>query len=153
MNVQRFLHEHGTNFDVVEHQPTFDSCHLARSLSVPGRQLAKTVLLRASDGYRYALAVLPATHKVDLKKIGDILGPSVCLASEDEVALHCRDCEVGALPPFGSQLGVETIMDETIASQERIVFEGNTHHEAISMRYQDFYDLEHPLVTSFAVAS
>jgi len=32
-----------------------------------------------------------------------------------------------------------------------IVFEGNTHHEAIRMRFQDFMDLERPRMASFAV--
>lgn len=152
MNVQTYLKDHGARFDVVEHEPTYDSTHLAQAVDVPARRVAKSVLLRASEGYCYALAVLPATHRVDLEQVGRILGLGVCLATEAEVGQHCPDCELGALPPFGSQYGLETIMDESIAADEEIVFEGNTHHEAIRMRAQDYYEIEHPLVTAFAIA-
>ena len=54
------------------------------------------------------------------------------------------DCELGALPPFGSQYGVRTLMDRMLLEDEEIVFEGNTHHEAIRMRHKDYASLEHP---------
>ena len=58
----------------------------------------------------------------------------------------CPDCEIGALPPFGSQYGLKTVVDESLLADEHIVFEGNTHAEAIRMRLDDFRNLEHPLV-------
>ena len=72
------------------------------------------------------------------------------LASEHEIAERCRDCEVGAMPPFGSQLGMETIVDESLSWTDEIVFEGNSHQQAIRMKYRDYYQLEHPLVVRVA---
>ena len=66
------------------------------------------------------------------------------------MAKHCRDCEVGAMPPFGSQFGLETILDESLCSADEIVFDGNSHQQAIRMKYRDFYELEHPLVVRIA---
>ena len=74
----------------------------------------------------------------------------VALATEQEIAAQCRDCEVGAMPPFGSQLGMETIVDESLAMADEIVFEGNNHQQAIRMKYRDYYELEHPLVVRIA---
>ena len=95
---------------------------------------------------------MAGSHHIDLKRLSHVLGDAqVQLATEAEIAQHCPDCERGALPPFGTQYGMKTVVDEALAGQDEIVFEGNTHHEAIRLRYQDFYNLEHPLVASFAV--
>jgi Ala-tRNA(Pro) deacylase len=45
---------------------------------------------------------------------------------------------------------MKTIVDESLTKDEEIVFEGNTHVEAIRMKYADFYRLAEPLVGSFA---
>lgn len=152
MNVQEFLNERKIPFEVYQHPTTYDAQHLAGALHLPGKEIAKTVLLRANGGFKYLLAVLPATHVVDFEQIGTTLGGTHAqLANEDELAARCPDCEVGVLPPFGSRYGLETLVDESLTDDEQIVFEGNTHGEAIRMRYRDFYELEHPLVARFAL--
>jgi Ala-tRNA(Pro) deacylase len=113
--------------------------------------VAKTVLLRADHDYRYIVAVLPATHRIDFDRLSEFLGgTNVALATEEEIAERCPDCEFGVLPPFGSHYGAETIVDEALSKDEYISFEGESHTEAIRMKYSDFYDYEHPLVARFA---
>ena len=77
-------------------------------------------------------------------------GAKVELATEIEIAEHCTDCEMGALPPFGWKYGMETLVDESLTKDEEIVFEGNTHRESVRMKYADFYRLAAPLVGSFS---
>jgi Ala-tRNA(Pro) deacylase len=97
------------------------------------------------------VAVLPATHHIDFALASEALGGSkLALATEVEIADHCPDCELGVLPPFGSQYGMKTIVDESLAKDEQIVFEGNTHHDAIRMKFRDFQQIEHPLIVRFA---
>ncbi|HTQ39058.1 MAG TPA: YbaK/EbsC family protein [Pirellulales bacterium] len=151
MKLQDYLHDRQVNFDVLPHEDTFDSQHLAEAVHVSGRQVAKTVLLRMDHGYQYAVAILPATHLIDLEAVSKLLGGSrVELATEYEIAQRCPDCEMGVLPPFGTMYGLETVMDETLRHAEQIVFEANTHQEAIRMAGEDFMKLENPLVGSFA---
>ena len=38
-------------------------------------------------------------------------------------------------------------MDQSLSESEEIVFEGNTHDEAIRMRFDDYFELEKPVVT------
>ena len=95
---------------------------------------------------------LPATKTIDFEKVSAALGGSrVELATEIEIMRHCPDCELGALPPFGSQYGMKTLVEESLGRDEEIVFEGNNHHEAFRMRYKDYRDIEQPLVARFAV--
>jgi Ala-tRNA(Pro) deacylase len=147
MNLQTFLKERRVPFDILTHEPTYDAQHMAQAVHVPGREVAKTVLLRANHGYKYVVAVLSATSMIDFQQAAKALGGSeLSLATEVEMTGVCPDCEIGALPPFGSHYGLETVVDESLAADEWIVFEGNTHAESIRMKFADFCDLEHPLV-------
>ena len=137
--------------EAIEHPPAFDAQHLAQALHTPGREVAKTVLLRADHKYSYIVAVLPATHRIDFDALREFMGgASLELATEVEIAERCPDCEFGVLPPFGSHYGAQTIVDESLTKDESISFESDSHTEAIRMKYADFYEIEHPLVARFA---
>lgn len=151
MNIAKFLKERNVDFELIPHRETHDAQRMAATLHVSGNQVAKTVLLRANGGYTYVVAVLPATTNVDLSRVAEMLGGSrLQLATESEIAQHCPDCEIGALPPFGSQYGMKTIIDAGFREDDAIVFEGNTHHEAIRMSFADFCRIEQPLTGEFA---
>ena len=152
MNVQDYLSQKGISYQAIPHHGTYDAQHLAQELHTPGREVAKTVLLRADHGFTYIVAVLPATKTIDFEKVSAVFGGStIDLATELEISERCPDCEFGTLPPFGSQQGMKTVVEESLTEDEEIVFEGNSHREAIRMRYLDFQHLEDPLVAQFAV--
>jgi len=154
MNIPDFLQQEKVQFQVIPHYDTYDAQHLAQSMHVSGRLVAKTVLLRAEGGHAFVVAVLPANRSVDFELAADVLGGGqVELATERDVAQHCPDCETGVLPPFGRQYGMKTLVDESLLEDEEIIFEGNTHHEAIRMKLTDYRHIEEPLVGSFAQAS
>jgi Ala-tRNA(Pro) deacylase len=151
MNVQFFLLHQPVEFDVIPHRDAYDANHLAQALHVPGKNVAKTVLLRADGGERYFVAVLPANRRIELSRLNHFLwGYQLELATEGEIARNCTDCEVGVLPPFGSQYGLTTIMDRSLLQADEIVFEGNNHREAIRMKLEDFQIIEQPLICSFS---
>ncbi len=136
-------------FQRLPHRRTYTANRMAQALHVKGRQVAKTVLLRTGQGPM--LAVLPATHHIDLEQLREDLGdPQVALAPEAEMDRLFPDCERGAVPPFGSLYQVPTIMDETLSEDESIVFEGPDHEQAIRMSLQDYEALEHPRTAHFA---
>jgi Ala-tRNA(Pro) deacylase len=151
MSTKDFLQNRHVPFEVVSHAAAYDSQHLAQAVHTPGREVAKTVLLRANHGYHYVLAVLPATHQIDFAKLSEFLGQAeIGLATEAEIAQCCPDSEFGVLPPFGSHYNLETIVDETLTTDEYILFECDSHTEAIRMKYSEFYNVEHPLIARFA---
>lgn len=151
MNVQEFLNERGVRFDVLEHEQTCTAAATAHASAWPEGAMAKTVLLRADRGFKDVVAVLPANRQVDLSKVSRLMnGAEIELAAESDIAGHCPDGEVGVLPPFGSQLHLETIVDEQLSENREIAFEGDSHRDTIRMRFEDFRQLESPLVGDIA---
>ena len=149
MKVDELLTNHHVPFERLHHRPVYTANRIAQELHVPGKEMAKTVLLRSDRGY--VLAVLPATHRVDLMEIRDKLGfEDVEMAGEGEMNRLFPDCDVGAIPPFGSLYRLTTVVDESLAEDEKIVFETQNHEEAIRMSYKDYEEIEHPVRGRFS---
>jgi Ala-tRNA(Pro) deacylase len=146
--LKSFLDENRVPYTLMSHSPAYTAQAAAATLHCPGRELAKSVVLRA--GEKMLLAVLPASYHVNLKKLGAIVGATLRLASEQEFAGLFPDCEPGAMPPFGNLYNLPTYVDESLAADEEIVFNAGTHRDAIRMPYADLARLAKPQVCSFA---
>jgi Ala-tRNA(Pro) deacylase len=149
MKLEQLFNDRRVAFERFPHRPTYTANRMAQALHIPGKEVAKSVVLRTDRGY--ALAVLPATHRVDMEKVRQELGAGwVEMASEEEMDRLFPDCERGAIPPFGSAYGLPTLVDDSLAADERITFEGQNHQEAVRIAYRDYEDLEHPQMGHFA---
>ncbi len=148
MELCRFLSERRIPFERIVHPPAFTAQKRAHFLHVPGRLVAKSVLLGGAG--HYLLAILPATHHVDLRALGNRLGLSMQLASLDQVHELFRDCEWGVVPAFGTPYGVKTVLDDSLHAGDTLVCEGQTLSESIRLSRSDFEALERPMTASFA---
>ena len=136
IRLSQFLGDQDVHFEMILCPPAYTAQNLAKHLHIPGRKVAKSVLLVGPGGYY--LAVLPATHHVDLEAVAGVLGIPVRLARDEEIAELFNDCERGTLAPFGRLYGLSTILDESIVSTSCFFFEAQRHSLAIRMRCQDF---------------
>ncbi|MGE5247597.1 MAG: aminoacyl-tRNA deacylase [Verrucomicrobiota bacterium] len=117
----------------------------AQAAHVPGRAFAKAVLLYV-DGKLW-MAVLPATERVDMQRLRSCLGSKkVRMATEAEFATVFPDCDLGAMPIFGSLYGLPVIASGELQQHEEIAFTAGTHHEIVRIRTRDFLDAEQPKV-------
>ncbi len=149
MRLDDLLVSRHISFQRLPHRRTYTANRMAQVLHVKGREVAKTVLLKTGNGP--LLAVLPATHKIDLEQLREDMGDSrIELAAEEEMDRLFPDCERGAVPPFGSLYEMPTIMDDSLAHDETIVFEGPNHEQAIRMSLHDYEAIEHPRHVHFA---
>ncbi len=152
MSIVDYLHSRHVRFETLLHPPASAATKLARSVHVPGRGVAKTVLVKA--GENYYLAVLPATSRIDLERLGQILGvptSSVSLADEDELGRFFGDCEPGVIPPFGRLYGLTTLVDTSLSGSAEIVIPANLRHLGLRIRYRDFEAVESPHRARFAM--
>jgi Ala-tRNA(Pro) deacylase len=138
----RYVHE--------THRTAYTAQELAQEEHVPGKLIAKTIVVKADDGF--AMAVMPATARADFGKLKSALGvKEIRLATELEFTGLFPDCDVGAMPPFGNLYGIPVYVDEALAEDEEIIFNAGTHQDTIRMRYADFARLAQPKVFPFAL--
>ncbi len=147
--VKDCLDRHRIGYVHSSHPSAFTAQEVAAATHVPGKEFAKTVIVKA-DG-RYVMVVLPASHKIEFEKLRRAIGAeTVELASEEEFAELFPDCEVGAMPPLGNLYGLPVYVSSSLAEDEEIVFNAGTHTDVIRMKYSDFSRLVSPEVGEFS---
>jgi Ala-tRNA(Pro) deacylase len=129
--VTRYLEEQRVAYEVVDHERRFTAAAEARAAGIEPDHAAKTVALRDSSGYR--LAVVPASERVMMSKLRDLLAGSeeLRLATEDEMRSDFPAFELGALPPFGSMLPAPEIFDPRLLEHDRILCSGGDHRHSV----------------------
>jgi Ala-tRNA(Pro) deacylase len=128
--VTEFLERHGVPYEVVEHERTQTAAAEARAAGMPPADVAKTVVLRDQEGVR--LAVIPASHRLDLHKVKQELGSKgLRLVTEQEMAAEFGDFEVGAVPPFGPLFHALELVDERLLEHDRILCGGGDHEHGV----------------------
>jgi Ala-tRNA(Pro) deacylase len=147
-----YLDQQTIPYEVVTHHETHRAPELARALHVPANELAKVVILKI--GNRFAMAVLPADLRVEVKHLRDVFqAHEVRLATEEEFRALFPDCELGAMPPFGNLYNMEVYVDQCLTVNEKIVFQAGTYSEAVKLHYRDFPRLVRPVVSELHAPS
>lgn len=148
--LQEYLDSHRVKYVVLRHSPAYTMQEVASATLIPGKELAKTVIVE-TDG-RLAMAVLPASQKVDLEQLREAIGArQVRLASEAEFRDRFPECELGAMPPFGNLYDMAVYVADTLAEDEEIAFNAGSHTQLVRMAYRDFERLVQPEVMRFTV--
>jgi Ala-tRNA(Pro) deacylase len=145
--LKSFLDEHGIKYSLIAHSPAFTAQEVAESAHIPGREVAKTVIVHVNDGF--AMVVEPASRRVNLGRLKQAIGADrVSLAEETELNRLFPDCELGAMPPFGNLYGMDVYVAPELGEDEEIAFNAGTHTELVRMRYKDFEALVKPKVVT-----
>lgn len=147
--LKEFLDSHQIKYVIIGHSPAYTAQEIAASAHVPGKELAKTVVVKI-DG-KLAMAVLPASYHVDFDLLQKAAGASqVDLATEEEFRNRFPECELGAMPPFGNLYGMDVYVAEGLAEDEEIAFNAGSHTELLRLAYEDFQRFVEPRVVKFS---
>jgi len=147
--LRNFLDAENVKYVSIRHSAAYTAQEIAASAHIPGRELAKTVMVKL-DG-RMAIAVLPATRKVNLGALRDMTGvEKVELAREKEFGNMFPGCELGAMPPFGNLYDLDVYVAQSLAEDEKIAFNAGSHTELIQLAYSDFERLVKPKLVSLS---
>jgi len=145
-----FLDGQNIKYVTISHSKAYTAQEIAGSAHIPGKELAKTVMLKI-DG-KMAMAVLPASHKVNFDLLKKTVEASdIELAGEREFRDLFPQCEVGAMPPFGNLYGMEVFVAESLSEDEEIAFNAGSHTELIRLAYKDFERLVRPKKVKFSL--
>jgi Ala-tRNA(Pro) deacylase len=134
------LERAGIDFDLIEHPRTETAGDEARAIGVPPDEVAKTIVLASGD--RFVRAVIPASTRLDLHKVRELLDDNRArLASEEELVLAYPMYEVGAVPPFGVPAGDRVLLDRRLAQLDSVVLEAGSHSKSVRLKTTDVLNL------------
>jgi nondiscriminating aspartyl-tRNA synthetase len=125
-----------------EHEPVFTSEASAKVRGTSVHQGAKALVLQQDK--EYILMVLPADQRADLDQLKNFLNAKRLAMASKESVQNKTGLDVGAIPPFGSIMGLKTYLDPRLADNQEIAFNAGRHDRSIKMSYQDFLKVEKP---------
>lgn len=148
--LKNLLDNRHIKYMAINHSLAYTAQEIASEAHIPGKEMAKTVMVKL-DG-KLAMTVIPANYQVDFDLLQKATGAKkVELAIEEEFKYTFPDCEIGAMPPFGSLYNMETYVAESLTDDEQICFNAGSHHELIKLAYKDYEEMVHPKVLKFSV--
>ncbi|MFH2129688.1 MAG: YbaK/EbsC family protein [bacterium] len=147
--LKTFLDENMVKYVTINHSKAYTAQEIVASLHIKGKKFAKTVMLNV-DG-QMAMAVLPASYRVNLLKLRDTLhAEDIQLAEEQNFKDIFPGCEIGAMPPFGNLYDLPVYVAASLVADEDIYFNAGTHTELVKMRFNDYETLVEPEVVRFS---
>lgn len=144
-----YLDENKVKYVKITHSRAYTAQEIAASVHIPGKELAKTVIVKVNDGF--GMAVLPASRKIDFDRLKTLIGSKdIRLAEEGEFKGLFPDCEIGAMPPFGNLYKLPVFVATALAEDKEIAFNAGTHTDVIKISYSDFENLVKPTIGTFS---
>lgn len=144
-----FLDREHVRYVTIIHSRAYTAQEIAASAHIPGKELAKTVMVKL-DG-KMAMAVLPASYRVDFELLKKATGAKTAeLATEKEFKNMFPDCEVGAMPPFGNIYDLQVFAANSLREDEEIAFNAGSHTELMKLSFSDFERLSKPVFLKFS---
>ncbi len=148
--LKNYLDEHQIRYVTIHHPAAYTAEEIAHLIHVPGKEVAKTVMINVNG--KTAMAVLPANDTINFSVLStELNGATVYLEDEDAFKADFPDCEVGGMPPFGNLYDLPVYASTRLAEDEQIIFNAGTHSDMVRMRFRDFEALVQPRVLNFSV--
>jgi len=144
------LDESDVSYELLPHAHTESALAEAEALGVAPDDVAKTLVVKLPEGY--VRAVLPASARLDLRKLRAIHGGgrhSVHLATEEDLRRDYPQFELGAVPPIGGRSD-PVVVDPKVANRESIVIEAGSHDESLRLAATDLIHVTRAAVTDIS---
>lgn len=144
ISIHDSLSKSGQDFEVLPQVINGNLIDIANGSHVQLKNVARSVLLSDDNG-ALLLAIIPASHCIDIAVLGRQLRCSFKAADAADVKRLFPGCHSDYLPPFSLVSVLPCIIDDNLAGQDQIYFP-TEKMQLVRMIAEDFHDLlEHAL--------
>jgi Ala-tRNA(Pro) deacylase len=151
-DLTRVLDEAGARYELLTHVRTESAAAEAEALGIAPADVAKTLVVTTPEGY--VRAVLPASERIDLRKLREVRGggkEQVHLASEEDLARDYPEFDLGAVPPIGGGRRDPVVIDSRLAERDSLVLEAGSHEESVRVPTSDLLRVSEAEVADICV--
>lgn len=145
----RLLRQQEMEFSHLEHEETLDSKESAVVRAISLEEGVKAIIVCGKKTKKNAQFNIPAHLKLDMKIISELVGEK-CAFESPEVILERFGLQIGAIPPFGNLLNLDTYFDERILEQKQVAFNCGLRTESIIMKPKDLLKLTEGILGKFS---
>ena len=144
------LKQHGVAYEEFDHEPILnydDAEKQKQHFGWTGTE-SKNVFMKGGDGKYYVFVTFQG-QRVDFKKLKEVLGVKLSIASEDDVR-NVVQCVPGCVAPFGFSSDITILLDPTLFTHTDYLFSPGVTTKTIRTNVQDlkkvFDGLPNPVI-------
>ena len=137
--IVELLNLHSVEYSVIEHEATPTSEDSARARGESIKTGAKALLIKGKKWF--VIAVIPANRKLDTKKFRKLIGSKTLRFATTDELFELTGLSKGALPPFGSLLGLRTYVDSSLFEEKWMAFNAGDLCKSIKMKSSDYFEI------------
>ncbi len=147
--IKNELADRGIKYQEYRHAAVFTSQDAAEARGdVDLSQGAKAMVLKKKNDH--FLFVLPGNERIDLKALRKKLGSSQYKLANLDSIVKITGVEAGAVPPFGSLMGLKTYVDARLLKNREIVFNAGHHQKSFKISLKDYLSIEQPQIVDLS---
>jgi len=149
----KYLEDHGVKHEILEHRTVYTAIDAANTLKKKLNEIAKSLLVKADRDYY--LVLLPADHKLDFKKLGQVIktykgkGVKVIKIPGEKIIEEALKIKAGTLTAFGNLHKLPVVLDKNLTKAKKAVFSSGSFNHSVEMLVKDFIRIEKALLGSF----
>lgn len=133
----------------VKHRTVFTAYDAAATMKAKLGEIAKTLHIVADK--KHALAVLPASHMLDLGKMKKLLKAKKAEIAKEKMMINVFGFKKGSVVPFsGLYKDVSVWVDKSFSRAKRVIVGGGTFQDSLEMKTKDFLKAVGGAVANFA---
>lgn len=148
--ITNYLDKNGYKYEIVEHRTTYTAWDISQTKKINPREIVKTLVVKADKDY--VLAMIPADKNLDKKKLLKIINAKKKKADEKDVKKidFAKEAwmkknipgKLGAVPPFGGLLKIETYVDNMVLKNKKIYLGSGDYGASIYMNLSEYLKRE-----------
>ncbi len=131
----------GADYEVLEFEAgTRTAEDAANAIGCTVAQIAKSLIFKCKNSGKGVLVVASGTNRVDLKKVGALLGEKIVRADADFVREH-TGFAIGGVPPVGHSHEMHILLDQHLQQYDQIWAAAGTPKAVFRLNPQQLTDL------------
>jgi prolyl-tRNA editing enzyme YbaK/EbsC (Cys-tRNA(Pro) deacylase) len=154
--LQKYLDKLELKPAALSHRTVYTAYDLAKTTKLKLQDIAKSMLIKVEPPFgdkkhKYLIAVVPASHQMDFKKLAKVLKVKKVSMAAESVMAKLYKVKPGAMTPFGPfHKKTPVIIDKALLKSKKIIARGGSFTESLVMSGKEFLKSTEGVVASFA---
>jgi len=142
--ILNYLDKNKVKYELIEHKTVFTAYDLAQTLKLELSAIAKTLLVKLDS--HLALAVLPASTRLDLKKLKALAKVKKAEIPKENIMKTKLKIKPGAITPFGKIYKLPVYLDDSLKRPKVILVGSGSFEESLKLTPANLIKLEQPTI-------
>ncbi|MBI4652831.1 YbaK/EbsC family protein [Candidatus Kuenenbacteria bacterium] len=151
----KYLDKAKAKYNILEHKTVYTAHDVAATMNKKLNEVVKTLLVAV--GKDYYLAILPADHNLDFKKLAEQISKTtgkkiqaVKIPGENAMKKLLK-IKAGAISAFGGFHKLPVVMEKNLNKIKKAIFASGSFNHSIEMAVKDFVKLENAVLCGFGI--